>query len=136
MEVANAEDEGVDMAKKYGHGVLWNRAELLGEGGFASVFLANVKYPSSRFPGSVMAVKSAQVSNADSLRYERKVLSSLVGCSSIIQCFGDEITNGSDCSAVYNLFLEYGSGGTLADKIIQSGDRDFRSTRSGGIRDR
>ncbi|KAE9467681.1 hypothetical protein C3L33_00413, partial [Rhododendron williamsianum] len=39
----------------------------------------------------------------------------------IIGCFGEEITTGENGEMVYNLLLEYGSGGTLADLIEKSG---------------
>ncbi|GFZ17261.1 hypothetical protein Acr_26g0005310 [Actinidia rufa] len=52
---------------------------------------------------------------------EREALSNIGRCPNIIQCFGDEITTGENGEMVYNLLLEFGSGGTLADLIKRSG---------------
>ncbi|KAL3533693.1 hypothetical protein ACH5RR_007214 [Cinchona calisaya] len=41
----------------------------------------------------------------------------------IINCYGEETTYGYDGLMVYNLLLEYGSGGTLAERIKKSGKK-------------
>ncbi|KAL0425164.1 UNVERIFIED_CONTAM: Mitogen-activated protein kinase kinase kinase [Sesamum radiatum] len=111
------------MANEYGDGVAWLRGSMIGRGGFGCVYLATLKNPRSKysyFP-SVMAVKSAEVSVSGSIQKEREVLSNVKGCSDVIRCFGEETTMGGNGAMVYNLLLEYGSGGTLADRIKKAG---------------
>ncbi|PSR89369.1 Mitogen-activated protein kinase kinase [Actinidia chinensis var. chinensis] len=105
-----------------GDGVAWFRGSMIGKGSFGSVYLANLKKPRSRygcFP-EVMAVKSAEMSVSGSIQKEREALSNIGRCPNIIQCFGDETTTGENGEMVYNLLLEFGSGGTLADLIKKS----------------
>ena len=111
-------------ASLYGNGETWVRGPLLGKGGFGSVFLANSKKPKSRFHcfPSTMAVKSAEFSLSASLQKEKEVHNNVQGSPFVIHCFGEEITtqqNGENM--VYNLLLEYASGGTLSDLIKNSG---------------
>ncbi|KAI3766151.1 hypothetical protein L2E82_16202 [Cichorium intybus] len=108
---------------KYGDGMAWFRGCLIGKGCFGSVYLANLKKPKSRYSSypPIMAVKSAEVSVSSSIQKEREVLNNLRGCRNVIRCFGEEITTGENGQMVYNLLLEYGSGGTLADLIKKSG---------------
>ncbi|KAB1214432.1 Mitogen-activated protein kinase kinase kinase 2 [Morella rubra] len=68
-----------------------------------------------------MAVKSAEVSVSGSLQKEKEVLDNVKGCPHVISCFGEEITIQENGQMVYNLLLEYASGGTLADLIEKSG---------------
>ncbi|XP_059458557.1 mitogen-activated protein kinase kinase kinase 20-like [Corylus avellana] len=106
-----------------GHGTSWVRGQVIGKGSFGSVFLATSKNPGSRFScfPSPMAVKSAKVSGSASLQKEKEVLDKVKGCPFVIDCFGEEITTQEDGEMVYNLLLEYASGGTLADSIKKSG---------------
>lgn len=114
--------DNVDLSK-YGDGVSWCRGSMIGKGSFGSVYLANLKKPKSRYSSfpSVMAVKSAEVSVSGSIQKEREVLNNVKGCANVIKCYGEETTNGEKGEMVYNLLLEYGSGGTLADVIEKSG---------------
>ncbi|KAL6984959.1 hypothetical protein U1Q18_018340 [Sarracenia purpurea var. burkii] len=97
------------------HGLRWRRGAMIGSGGFGSVYLAISKeWRRSPFP-PLMAVKSADFSVSTSLRKERKLLSYLHGSPYIVKCFGDEITTGENGGKVYNLLLEYASGGSLLD---------------------
>ncbi|KAL3534193.1 hypothetical protein ACH5RR_002654 [Cinchona calisaya] len=106
----------------YGDGVAWPRGARLGEGSFGSVYLA-ISNKISCFP-LAMAVKSAELSVSESIQEEKEILSNLSGCpNNIIQCFGDEITVADDGSMVYNLLLEYASGGSLADRINKFGPK-------------
>ncbi|GFZ17260.1 mitogen-activated protein kinase kinase kinase 21 [Actinidia rufa] len=107
-----------------GDGVAWFRGSMIGKGSFGSVYLANLKKPRSRFGcfPEVMAVKSAEMSVSGSIQKEREALSNIGRCPNIIQCFGDEITTGENGEMVYNMLLEFGSGGTLADLIKKSGE--------------
>ncbi|WOH09960.1 hypothetical protein DCAR_0729421 [Daucus carota subsp. sativus] len=114
--------EGAD-ENKYGDGVAWVRGDMIGKGSFGSVFLAKLKKPRSRFScfPCVMAVKSAEVSVSGSIQKEKEVLSNVGRSDYVIRCFGEETTIGEKGEMVYNLLLEYGSGGTLADLIKKSG---------------
>ncbi|CAA3014026.1 mitogen-activated kinase kinase kinase YODA-like [Olea europaea subsp. europaea] len=108
---------------KYGDGVAWFRGAMIGKGGFGRVYLATSKNPRSKYSclPSVMAVKSAEVSVSGSIQKEREVYSNVKGCPNIIRCFGEETTTGENGLMVFNLLLEYGSGGTLADRIKKLG---------------
>ncbi|KAL2554863.1 mitogen-activated protein kinase kinase kinase 21 [Forsythia ovata] len=108
---------------KYGDGIAWFRGAMIGKGGFGRVYLATLKNPKSKYSclPSVMAVKSAEVSVSGSIQKEREVFSNVKGCPNIIRCFGEETTIGENGMMVYNLLLEYGSGGTLADMIKKLG---------------
>lgn len=103
----------------YGDGVAWYRGAMIGKGSFGCVFVASMKNPKSRYSSypSIMAVKSAEVSVSGSIQKEKEVMDNIRGCRNVIKCFGEEITNGDNGQMVYNLLLEYGSGGTLADVI-------------------
>ncbi|KAH6794831.1 hypothetical protein C2S52_005308 [Perilla frutescens var. hirtella] len=110
-------------ANEYGDGVAWIRGSMIGKGSFGCVYSATLRNPRSKysyFP-SVMAVKSAEVSASGSIQKEREVLSNVKGCNDIIRCFGEETTMGETGVMVFNLLLEYGSGGTLAERIKNSG---------------
>ncbi|KAA8540561.1 hypothetical protein F0562_024520 [Nyssa sinensis] len=107
----------------HGDGVAWFRGAMIGKGSFGSVYLATLKKPRSRYGylPSVFAVKSAEVSVSGSIQKEREAFSNIQRCPSIIKCFGEEITTGDNGEMVFNLLLEYGSGGTLAGLIKKSG---------------
>ncbi|XP_055828692.1 mitogen-activated protein kinase kinase kinase 20-like [Solanum dulcamara] len=112
---------------EFGDGVAWYRGAMVGKGSFGCVYLATLKNPKlncSYFP-SVMAVKSAEVSVSGSIQKEREVHNNIKGCPYIIRCFGDETTTGQNGAMIYNLLLEYGSGGTLAERIKNSGLTEF-----------
>lgn len=121
--------------EEFGDGVAWYRGAMVGKGSFGCVYLATLKNPRlnySCFP-AVMAVKSAEVSASGSIQKEREVHNNIKGCPYIIRCFGDETTTGKKGSMVYNLLLEYGSGGTLAERIKKSELSEFevrKHTRS------
>lgn len=119
------QQEIIMLDNEYGDGVAWKRGAMLGKGSFGSVYLATLKKPRSKYSclPSVMAVKSAEVSVSGSIQKEREVLSNVKGCPNIIQCFGEETTTGENGVMVFNLLLEYGSGGTLAEKIKKSGGK-------------
>ncbi|KAK4416187.1 Mitogen-activated protein kinase kinase kinase [Sesamum alatum] len=99
----------------------WVRGEKLGQGSFATVSLAVPRGRSSCLP-PLMAVKSCGVSHSSSLVNEKLVLEELKDCPEIIRCFGESFSceNGEK---LYNVLLEYASGGSLADKLKKSGDR-------------
>ncbi|KAI5660387.1 hypothetical protein M9H77_29180 [Catharanthus roseus] len=134
MEMKKAEEEQqkqqqkkkiINVNNKYGDGVAWFRGVMLGKGSFGSVYLATLKNPRSKYSclPPFMAVKSAEVSVSGSIQKEKEILSNVKGCPNIIRCYGEETTTGENGTMVYNLLLEYGSGGTLADRIKNSGGK-------------
>ncbi|PIN25225.1 Serine/threonine protein kinase/TGF-beta stimulated factor [Handroanthus impetiginosus] len=98
----------------------WVRGEKLGHGSFAMVNLAAPRKQSCGLP-PLMAVKSCGVSHSSSLVNEKLILDELKDCPEIIRCFGESFSyeNGEK---LYNVLLEYASGGSLGDKIKKSGD--------------
>ncbi|KAF5738964.1 hypothetical protein HS088_TW12G00160 [Tripterygium wilfordii] len=95
-------------------------------GAFGSAFLAHPKSPSSLSRDSglllppVFAVKSAEILFSETIENEIEVFNDLQssGCSPyIITCFGEEFTVKDNGNTVYNLLLEYASGGSLAHVI-------------------
>lgn len=117
------EDEEEEQQRMWNHGGQWLRGPLIGKGSFGSVFLATSKKPRSQvsfFP-PIMAVKSAEFSVSGSIQKEKEILDKVQGCPYVIQTFGEEVTTNCKGEMVYNLFLEYASGGTLADHIKNSG---------------
>ncbi|KAL6996747.1 hypothetical protein U1Q18_006876 [Sarracenia purpurea var. burkii] len=119
------QEQRKSMRKFGGDGVAWFRGAMIGKGTSGSVYLATSRKPRSRygyFP-EVMAVKSAEVSVSGSIQKERQVFSNIGRCPNVIECFGEEITTGENGQMVYNLLLEYGSGGTLGGLIEKLGNR-------------
>ncbi|KAI3747909.1 hypothetical protein L6452_10639 [Arctium lappa] len=96
----------------------WVRGQSIGHGSFATVSLAKPTNHSSGFP-PLMAVKSCGVSHSDSLMRERMILDQLKDCPEILRCYGDcfTIENGQK---LYNVTLEYASGGSLSDRVKNS----------------
>ncbi|KAG5535611.1 hypothetical protein RHGRI_023390 [Rhododendron griersonianum] len=101
----------------------WVRGEVVGRGSFGTVNLAIPRKQSTGFP-QFMAVKSCGSSHSASLMTEKSILDELGGCPQIIRCFGSDfsIENGEK---LYNLLLEYASGGNLAEKIKNPGCRSL-----------
>lgn len=102
----------------------WVRGDEIGHGSFATINFATPSntYSAHQFP-PLMAVKSSGAVSSASLKNEKQVLDLLgVDCPQIIRCFGDSCSyeNGEE---LYNLFLEYASGGSLADRIQSRGGR-------------
>ncbi|EFH52006.1 predicted protein [Arabidopsis lyrata subsp. lyrata] len=90
----------------------WVKSRLLGEGGYASVYLATSKddrYKTER------AIKSAELSKASSLMHEGRILKRLQS-PFVISCYGDEIAR-EGTGHEYNLVLEYCAGQCLVDLI-------------------
>ncbi|XP_059291650.1 mitogen-activated protein kinase kinase kinase 20-like [Lycium ferocissimum] len=113
----------INSVNEFGDGVAWYRGAMVGKGSFGCVYLATLKNQKLNYSylPTVMAVKSAEVSISGSIQKEREVLNNIKGCPYIIRCFGDETTTGKNGAMVYNLLLEYGSGGTLAERIEKFG---------------
>ncbi|KAD7479402.1 hypothetical protein R6Q59_008232 [Mikania micrantha] len=101
----------------------WIRGQVIGHGSFGKVSLAKPTSQSSQFP-PLMAVKSCSSSRCASLKNEFMILDQLKDCPEIIKCYGDCFTveNGEK---LYNVALEYASGGSLADKVKNSENSRF-----------
>ncbi|PHU13525.1 hypothetical protein BC332_14730 [Capsicum chinense] len=99
----------------------WVRGETVGHGSFGKVSFAIPRSQSTLFSPS-MVVKSSSASCSATLMIEKLILEELKGCPQIINCIGDSYTfeNGEK---LYNVLLEYASGGSLSDKLKNSGDR-------------
>ncbi|CAA2946973.1 mitogen-activated protein kinase kinase kinase 18-like [Olea europaea var. sylvestris] len=93
----------------------WVRGEKLGNGSFGMVNIAIPRSRNCQIP-PVMAVKSCGVSLSDSLMNEKLILDELKDCPEIIRCFGENFTD-ENGEKLYNILLEYASGGALADKV-------------------
>ncbi|KZV47255.1 hypothetical protein F511_07678 [Dorcoceras hygrometricum] len=99
----------------------WIRGEALGRGGFAFVSKGIITSQQDGIP-HIVAVKSSKSSESDSLVKEKKLLDRFNNCPFIIRCFGDDTTE-ADGQMLYNIFLEYASGGCLADIMKFSNGR-------------
>ncbi|EXB54389.1 Mitogen-activated protein kinase kinase kinase A [Morus notabilis] len=99
----------------------WVRGATIGHGSFATISIATPRKSSADIP-SLMAVKSSQVSCADSLKNEKRVLDTIGSFPQIVRCFGEEqsVENGEE---FHNLFMEFASGGSLANRIKSQGGR-------------
>jgi serine/threonine protein kinase len=97
----------------------WVRGEPVGHGSFATVYLATPRRSPDQAP-PLMAVKSSELSFSASLKNEKRVLDQLSTCPQIIRCLGEDhsVENGEE---FYNVFLEYASGGSLADQVKSRG---------------
>lgn len=98
----------------------WVRGETVGHGSFGKVSFAIPRKQSALF-SPLMVVKSSSASSSATLMNEKIILDELKECPQIINCFGDSYTyeNGEK---LYNVLLEYASGGALSDKLKNSGD--------------
>ncbi|XP_059434910.1 mitogen-activated protein kinase kinase kinase 20-like [Corylus avellana] len=112
------EEEGDEYSLLYG-ALSWCRGPMIGRGTFGSVYRADLKKP--RAFGSVVAVKSADPLKGDSLMWEKTVLDALQGCPHVIQTFGADTTKPRNNIVLYNVLLEFASGGSLFDLIVKSG---------------
>ncbi|KAE8076496.1 hypothetical protein FH972_015143 [Carpinus fangiana] len=112
------EEEDDEYSLLYG-ALSWRRGPMIGRGTFGSVYRADLKKP--RAFGSVVAVKSADPLEGDSLMWEKAVLDALHGCPHVIQTFGSDTTKPRNSIVLYNVLLEFASGGSLLDLIVKSG---------------
>ncbi|KAK4367759.1 hypothetical protein RND71_011551 [Anisodus tanguticus] len=96
----------------------WVRGEPVGHGSFGKVSLAVPRKQSTQ----VVVVKSCAASCSATLMNEKLILDEIKGCPQIINCLGDSYTyeNGEK---LYNVLLEYASGGALSEKLKNSSDR-------------
>ncbi|XP_075497437.1 mitogen-activated protein kinase kinase kinase 18-like [Primulina tabacum] len=91
----------------------WTRGPPLGEGSSAAVYLA------TSASGDLFAVKSTDVPSSILLQKEHCLISQL-SSPYIVKCFGSGTTF-ENRKPVYNLFLEYVSGGTISEQIAKQG---------------
>ncbi|XP_043689371.1 mitogen-activated protein kinase kinase kinase 18-like [Telopea speciosissima] len=102
----------------------WIRGQTVGRGSSATVSLAMHQQS-----GEFFAVKSVELSRSEFLQREQSILS-LLKCPRIVGYLGSDVTN-ENGQLVYNLFMEYVSGGTLIDAIRhQGGSLDESAIRS------
>ncbi|MCD9561251.1 hypothetical protein HAX54_020254 [Datura stramonium] len=92
---------------------------LLFESSYGKVYYA-VKIESDSLCTSVAAVKCADICRSISLQQEAQILTTLKGCPYVVQLFRADICIDNGNVPTYNLFLEYASGGSLHDLIINS----------------
>ncbi|KAG5601511.1 hypothetical protein H5410_032881 [Solanum commersonii] len=98
--------------------LLWKRGTTLGQGGFGVVSLAstsNALFHGVTLP-SLIAVKSCNYSDSQSLKEEEEFLGMFKHSPCIIRCFGANLSF-EDEVIIYNLLLEYASGGSLANRL-------------------
>ncbi|KAL4568727.1 hypothetical protein LXL04_024342 [Taraxacum kok-saghyz] len=105
----------------------WVRGKTIGHGSFATISLAQLTTHNSDIP-PLMAVKSCGVSHSASLIYERRILAELNDCPEIIHCFGESITVENRIK-MYNIALEYASGGDLAYNLKNYGNFQLSEVR-------
>ncbi|XP_016483489.2 mitogen-activated protein kinase kinase kinase 20-like [Nicotiana tabacum] len=98
----------------------WVRGEAVGHGSFGKVNFAIPRCQNTLFSQS-MVVKSSAASCSATLLNEKLILDELNSCPHIINCLGDNFTyeNGEK---IYNVLLEYASGGDLSEKLMNSSD--------------
>ncbi|KAF9590445.1 hypothetical protein IFM89_035280 [Coptis chinensis] len=92
----------------------WTRGHSIGHGASATVSVGK-----AHRSNEVFAVKSVELSKSDFLQREQRILSS-VRCPQIVGYLGCDVTNESG-TYMYNLFMEYVSGGALSDSIQSQG---------------
>ncbi|RWR89034.1 Protein kinase domain-containing protein [Cinnamomum micranthum f. kanehirae] len=91
----------------------WIRGEVIGRGSFGTVNLA-IGLDEEEEP-LLMAVKSAPFSHSSSIQKEIGILSQLQDCPQILRSFGHHVTT-ENGHLLYNIFLEYAGGGSLAHR--------------------
>ncbi|KAJ4913289.1 mitogen-activated protein kinase kinase kinase 16 [Raphanus sativus] len=95
--------------------ITWTRGPIIGRGSTATVSIAVSN------SGEIFAVKSADFSSSAFLQNEKSILSTL-SSPHIVKYIGSDVTPDKD-GLVYNLLMEYVSGGSLHDLIKKSGGK-------------
>ncbi|KAI3496929.1 hypothetical protein L1887_39307 [Cichorium endivia] len=91
----------------------WKRGPVIGRGSYAAVSVATTS------SGDLFAVKSTELSTSEFLQKEQHFLSQL-SSKHIIKYMGFDVDY-DDNKPMYNLFMEYASGGTISDVIKKQG---------------
>ncbi|KAL4580078.1 hypothetical protein LXL04_016255 [Taraxacum kok-saghyz] len=91
----------------------WKRGPVIGRGSYATVSVATTS------TGDLFAVKSTAFSASEFLQKEQQFLSQL-SSKYIIKYMGFDVDY-EDNKPMYNLFMEYASGGTISDVIKKQG---------------
>ncbi|CAN4082917.1 unnamed protein product [Withania somnifera] len=94
----------------------WIRGESVGHGSFGKVNFAIPRFHNTHLLLPSMVVKSCVASCSATLINEKLILDELNGCPQIIRCFGDSYTY-EEGEKLYNVLLEYASGGALSEKL-------------------
>ncbi|XP_010534018.1 PREDICTED: mitogen-activated protein kinase kinase kinase 1-like [Tarenaya hassleriana] len=89
--------------------------KFLGEGSYGSVKL--VKFTVEGGGSVYNAMKTSSPENSENLLKEFEILSKFRGCPRIVQCYGDRVVQKETKKGdkEFRMFMEYASGGTLAD---------------------
>ncbi|CAN6894851.1 unnamed protein product [Brassica oleracea] len=95
--------------------VTWTRGPTIGRGSTATVSIATSN------SGEIFAVKSADISSSAFLQKEQSILSTL-SSPHIVKYIGSSLTCEND-RLVYNILVEYVSGGSLHSLIKNSGGK-------------
>ncbi|XP_072983478.1 mitogen-activated protein kinase kinase kinase 20-like [Typha latifolia] len=95
---------------------------VLGRGTSATVKLAifDGDHDEESIPTKLMAVKSAKSNYSSMLKRERQILEELDGCSQIVHCYGDDLSDNKYGKPVYSIFLEYAPSQSLFDWMKSS----------------
>ncbi|KAG7537991.1 Protein kinase domain [Arabidopsis suecica] len=93
----------------------WIRGPIIGRGSTATVSLAITN------SGDFLAVKSAEISSSAFLQREQSILSNL-SSPYIVNYIGSNVTTEND-KLMYNILMEYVSGGSIHDLIKNSGGK-------------
>ncbi|KAK1430947.1 hypothetical protein QVD17_14086 [Tagetes erecta] len=91
----------------------WKKGPIIGRGSTATVSVATT------VTGDIFAVKSTHLSTSQFLQKEQNFLSKLTS-KHIIKYMGFDITYNNN-KPMYNLFMEYATGGTISDVIKKHG---------------
>ncbi|KAI3708580.1 hypothetical protein L2E82_37850 [Cichorium intybus] len=91
----------------------WKRGPVIGRGSYATVSVATTS------TGDLYAVKSTELSTSEFLQKEQHILSQL-SSKYIIKYMAFDVDY-DDNKPMYNLFMEYASGGTISDFIKKQG---------------
>ncbi|XP_070035944.1 mitogen-activated protein kinase kinase kinase 20-like [Nicotiana tomentosiformis] len=109
--------------------LLWKRGKTVGKGSFGIVSLASTSNLHDHLLNGVplpfqIAVKSCKFSGSRYLRAESEFLRMFQESPYVIRSFGVNVTQENGV-ILYNLLLEYASGGSLADRL----DADMNSRK-------
>ncbi|XP_052172264.1 mitogen-activated protein kinase kinase kinase 20-like [Diospyros lotus] len=107
----------------------WVKKKVLGKGTFGTVSYSVPRYPRDPLNVPAVAVKSADYKKSSSLQKEAHILHKLRHCPGILRCFGEDVSF-EDGIKIYNMLLEFASGGSLKHLIRKHGgalpERDVR----------